>query len=724
MSSTPADYIAEKAPPAPVDSLHDPEVLDLVRDLQNRPGRPLLLITGPSGVGKSTFVEQGLRKRIARLNKGFRSTHIQVRIDDSSASLVNQCIREIWRHHPDLNRHIVTRANVARQQRKSLLELAETDPVRAGKQLFAILRGVEKNQTGSLRDIRMMLHIGGMERLYENCVSAGGDPFVPVFGPTADPFGFIRELLGSNSIQMVLSYRDWITGSINQALQRSEIAPSGIFQYEVDWPTETRITSVIAKTILESKAGSDGKQASEIAASLVRQFSKASPACIQHLQGMLATAGSEDKPVAGYLSSTAEDYYQSLDDDVRGGMARIVHRFSKSGTLPAREVSNDPHLWNAANGMANGGILCLSGSSLDNAEFSLVSQDIFASWDRAARWTEEGRAPAHNIQQADQFENHALSWASTGRTGDLLLHVDTSIDQARRLLSAHDEKPILSPLAHDFLQASVAAAGSKIGARLAILKSFALTAGAAVAAVLVITAFIHLSNSTEPEATPVAAPSAPALASAPELATVSPATENEATALSQETPLEPVEAAVPEEQLSEPILPPEGLFDDSSLESILAKVETHLAEQNLMESLAAIRFFHDRALSRDVDRPKSSQLHRLTVALGKIALLQGDQKGAEFGWQLGLGGSKRSNVSIPAELKLLMARAEANAGRIDDAAAILFGTGKRLSLSTAVKPILDFEFSSIDPDSLPQLDTAVVASLPVSKKAKAALLGN
>ena len=251
----------------------------------------------------------------------------------------------------------MTRSSVARKQRAQLLELAISDPVRSGKQLFTILRGFEKGVTSKLRDVRFMLHIDGLERLYENRVGETDNPFVPVFGPAVDPFGFIREIMGSKSILVVLGYRDWVRESIRKALVRSKITNNKTLRYAVDWPTETKVSSVITLTISESKIGGEGYHASEITAKLMRDFSMASPSCAQDLQGVLATAGSENE-LDGYLSDTVENYYQSLPDEIQGGVARIVQRFSEGArTIPAREVANDPHLWSIANEMANGGFL-------------------------------------------------------------------------------------------------------------------------------------------------------------------------------------------------------------------------------------------------------------------------------------------------------------------------------------------------------------------------------
>lgn len=203
--------------------------------------------------------------------------------------------------------------------------------------------------TSKLRDVRFMLHIDGLERLYENRVGETDNPFVPVFGPAGDPFGFIREIKGSKSILVVLGYRDWGRESIRKALVRSKITNNKTLRYAIDWPTETRVSSVITRTISESKIGGEGHHASEIAAKLMRDFSMASPSCAQHLQGVLATAGSENE-LDGYLSDTVENYYQSLPDEIKGGVARIVQRFPEGArTLPAREVANDPHLWSIAN---------------------------------------------------------------------------------------------------------------------------------------------------------------------------------------------------------------------------------------------------------------------------------------------------------------------------------------------------------------------------------------
>ena len=69
------------------------------------------------------------------------------------------------------------------------------------------------------------------------------------------------------------------------------------------------------------------------------------------------------------------------------------------------------------------------------------------------------------MRQTDQFENHALSWNSTGRDPDLLLHVDQSLDRAVKLLAQHAEEPMLSPLAKEFLEASVDASRHRIRGR-------------------------------------------------------------------------------------------------------------------------------------------------------------------------------------------------------------------------------------------------------------------
>ena len=116
--------------------------------------------------------------------------------------------------------------------------------------------------------------------------------------------------------------------------------------------------------------------------------------------------------------------------------------------------------------MANGGFLCLSGRSLDTAEFSLVSSDIFKSWDRAIKWnTATNTTTFTDVRQTDQFENHALSWNSTNRDPDLLLHADQPLDRAVKLLAQHSEEPMLSPLAKEFLEASVEASKHRIRRR-------------------------------------------------------------------------------------------------------------------------------------------------------------------------------------------------------------------------------------------------------------------
>ena len=399
----------------------------------------------------------------------------------------------------------------------------------------------------------------------------------------------------------------------------------------------------------------------------------------------------------------------------------------------------------------------------------MVSSDIFKSWDRAIKWNTATNATTFaDVRQTDQFENHALSWNSTGRDPDLLLHVDQSLDRAVKLLAQHAEEPMLSPLAKEFLEASVDASRHRIRGR----KVMRQVGYPALAALFVIgLAYFAVSNysgkSDKSVGKPIVEITAPSgLASSPKtsIQTTIPAVGAVVTVL--EPPSAPVIQALSQKPISKPVLDPElmdlaarisgikppkpalkpvnktapkpkikkapalsipdGLTAQSTAGEITTSVEYHLADRKIDRALESIYFLFARTdLETGAIRPSASELRRLSVSLGKIPMLQGDQKGVKYGWKIGLANSSRGVDAIPADVRLLMARTAANANRNEESTAILFDSRNNVSaaMTNAASAILSLEFGddSAKTAAAPQNDFTLISNLPVSDEVKSTL---
>ncbi|NNE92850.1 MAG: hypothetical protein HKN23_14495 [Verrucomicrobiales bacterium] len=601
----------------------DPKVQKLVARLRNVPNRPLVLVTGPSGGGKSQFARDGLRSKLERIagqnSATFHACLVDVSADDTPSSLVRRCVQEIWEIHPELRRQ-------SPQKLRELLDEAKVDPIRVGKKLFSLLRGLEMNVDTNLAGLRVLLVVDGLEKLLEEHVGES-ESFIPLFGTASDPFGFLRELLGLNSLLITLSYREWIAKDVRAGVRRSRIPNQRIIETTVDSPE----------------------------------------ASCDH-----------------FSPDDAETLFAELRKKDHAGVARIIQRIASSNgsnAVPARDFSSDPHLWKIATELSRGGLLRITGRSLEDAKFSLVSPALLKEWDRAVKWTTD-EVDSRGARQADQFENHALSWHTTGRQKDLLLHVDRSITRARNLLNQHAEKPCLSALAFEFLTASVQEA-DEVDRRKRRNRRVWIAAVAGLTSVIAIALSIQ-SRENPPTEYPDRADSGTTARLIPEdrgLAT-SPAVPSPAA-----TPLQkPVEPAQNEPEVE---FPPEPIEESPpSVQSVLAEMDIALFRKDLETALETARQLYEQVNGLAVETPATDltadEYRQFVINLGKIALMQNDPQAARSAWKQGISGLRRDpgapgNYGIfSAELRLLMSRLARNAGRSEDATAYLpSGTRRR-----------------------------------------------
>lgn len=439
----------------------------LLVNLRGRARWPLILVSGPSGVGKRGLIRRSLLETLRRLHPGNHlpvQISIPVTVRDSPTSIARHCIRAIVENHPGFQRRASYEA-----LGKKLANLAETDPVGVGRRLSALLQRFEKGTSG-LAAVKVVIIIEGLDNLFvdrKRCEDDAGRP--RVLSGQRDPFGFLREMLGARSVLFSLTYRTWVGDLIRKVISQSILDESEIYFCELDYPCPRNINAAVAAHVNEVAFPDTSKPKLKRLAHAIREDFYEAPQCLSLLPRLLDRLQDEAESLgksvclldytgteclAGFVCNLAEEIFLMKDVSRQAIWEELFREASKSGdyTLKAADLAKDAELWNLALELTDWRLFTIEGSSLKGAVFHPIHDALYHKWERAKRWTRDGKP---SLAAVRQFDEHAIAWEVSNRSSERLLDDDEKLESASQVLRDRDVKHYLSPLTGDYLKASL-----------------------------------------------------------------------------------------------------------------------------------------------------------------------------------------------------------------------------------------------------------------------------
>ncbi|HRX53556.1 MAG TPA: ATP-binding protein [Verrucomicrobiales bacterium] len=390
--------------------------------------RPFVWITGDSGCGKTTLVEEGLIPLFSQqLGPAFTSTKIIPHRGEQVLDFVLRLVEALIKptsSAPDKTRSQGTMTVTSVQSRiNQFTLLLEEDPAEACEYLEAYVKQAALRHAG---EHRHLIFIDGFDRL---C-----------------PDGLLAPPLN----------HDWYSEALTPLVQ---------FLQQLTWQTLFLIVTTLRTPNVESFRNVLNPHLRQQPGSWIPLKPMTSmksgdfPAAWKFLEPPLqSTEESRSAPLTGparWAESAEKAFAAYLRDDKETSLDRLFRLLDE---IPDQSIScldlakRSPETRRLADHFIDAQVIQLTGETPETASFAWSLPDGLLAWDRFRHWQ---NAKLTLDKELEKLEAKRQSWEANEESQVLLIHASKLLERAIVLLERHDWHPFLPPALERYLRESV-----------------------------------------------------------------------------------------------------------------------------------------------------------------------------------------------------------------------------------------------------------------------------